>query len=109
MVDIIIFSSVNMSIAYAMMAWMLLILLLASVIFISFSFLLGLLYPQEEYVVELESVQTTNREIILESEDDSYQNRVQKTRRMIGIFALVAIVVIMIITGVNALTNTGTQ
>lgn len=76
-------------------AWSLLILVLTFIIFASISFYLGQIYPETQ-----ESKTSPISEEMQELELS------QRRRKWIGLFVLVALALIMTMTGINAFMNT---
>lgn len=80
-------------------AWLIVVLIIAFLLFAAFSYILGWFYPREEQIV----VEETHEE---SEELDENQRQAQSRRRLIWVFAITAIIAIMATSGYNAFANT---
>jgi Na+/H+ antiporter NhaC len=78
-------------------AWLVLILIVAFILFTVLAYILGWFYPREQVIVEEEPVQES---------DNEDERRVRSRKRLIWIFAIAAILAIMATTGYNVYSNT---
>ena len=80
------------------LAWLVLIIIIAFLLFAIFSYFLGWFYPTEEKQVK------RNPE-----EEQQQIEKQQRQRKWVGIFILVAMIIIMGTTGANAFINQKAQ
>lgn len=73
----------------SLVTWLVLIVVVTFILFSTFSYILGWLYPREEIIIEI-------------PDDNNHQRKII-TKRLIWLFAMVAVVTIMAVTGYNSI------